>query len=189
LSAVLEGLVERPKAADQGALFGDGRADSGGIAAVAQELAPRGPGRPSGSQNKSTRELREFYLARYADPLAGAIAHALPADLLEMVRRATALAKLLRCKPLEAAEFMRRSGEGAMPYLHAKAVEMKFDGKVAHAHFHLGNPAQPNSAAIATPDRLKALFDQARGGADEVQLVAEAAEDLTETENKGNSDG
>lgn len=146
--------------------------------------AGRGPGRPAGSQNRATRDRREFYLTRYSDPLEGAIAWALPADLLEGVKRAMALAKLLKCDPKEMLEFMRRCAADAMPFLHAKAVEMKIDGRQVHAHFGLGMaPPRAGELAGGSVELLQRMFDAA--GA---TIEGNPAQDLTDLENQGNSD-
>jgi hypothetical protein len=181
LSSALEGLVERPKDAEQRALFEDGRADSGGNSPPA---VPRKAGRPAGSQNRTTRELREFYLGRFHDPLAGAIGWSLTGDLVHDVSRAIALAQLLKCKTFEALDFMRRSGEGAMPYLHARAVDLKIDGKVVQAHIGLGAPPAPGADTSGGMAILRRMFELAAG--DQAPVIeAEAAE----IENQGNSDG
>jgi hypothetical protein len=162
-------------------LFEDGRADSGGNSPPA---VPRKAGRPAGSQNRTTRELREFYLGRFHDPLAGAIGWSLTGDLVHDVSRAIALAQLLKCKTFEALDFMRRSGEGAMPYLHARAVDLKIDGKVVQAHIGLGAPPAPGADTSGGMAILRRMFELAAG--DQAPVIeAEAAE----IENQGNSDG
>lgn len=181
MTAALEGLAERPKSAKQGALFGHEAAES---VANSPPVAARGPGRPAGSQNRATRDRREFYLTRYSDPLEGAIAWALPADLLEGVKRALALAKLLKCDPSWALDFMRRCAADAMPFLHAKAVEMKIDGRQVHAHFGLGMaPPRAGEPACGSVEQLQRMFDAA--GA---TIAGDPPQDLTDSESAGNSD-
>lgn len=193
MSGLLEGLVETKEEAEQPALFGALGGPESGVSGGNPPPAERsGPGRRRGSRNRATEQLREFYLGRYPDPLEGAIAWSLPADLLEGVRRALALAKLLRCKPLEALEFLRKSGEGAMPYLHARAMQLKVDSRHVEMRIGVGMPARGRE----TPGGLAGLRAMLEAARDELApdereaieaLAADVSPETGEVESDDNS--
>lgn len=78
-------------------------------------------GRPAGSQNKTTMALREYLLARGANPL------------MQLVRwgmhTPETLAKELRCDKLEAFRELRLLWEGAAPYFDTKLAPTTADGR------------------------------------------------------------
>ena len=189
-SHVLEGVADRAREDAQGGLFAPseiGEVDGRGSAVSGEKRA----GRPSGSRNKAGRELREFYLGRFHDPLAGAISWSLTGDILHDVIRAASLARIIGCRTFEALEFMRRSGEGAMPYLHARAVEMKLDHRKVEVRIGLGQVPKVGSDALGGLASLRAEFDQALDAADPATRAAiqSVADDLIEQESAGNSNG
>jgi hypothetical protein len=171
------GLFDTP---DNGALGGQG-------SAVSERT---GPGRPAGSRNRATEDRRRFYLSRHSDPLEGAIVFALPADLLEGARRALALAKLLKCKPLEALDFMRKAGADAMPYLHARAVDVTLNGKVAHAHIGLGAPPKAGADTSGGMAQLREFLDAGLDelAPDERAVIELVAAEIRETETQDKTD-
>lgn len=77
------------------------------------EVSRGGPGRPKGSQNKTTEQMRKLFLSRYRDPLmaAGEIIST-PIDVLRV--------QLGADTNLEAAEFWRKVLVDVLPYIHQK---------------------------------------------------------------------
>lgn len=71
-----------------------------------------GRGRPKGSQNRTTEQMRRLFLSRHRDPLmaAGEIIST-PIDVLRTQ---------LGCDMLEAAEFWRKVLVDVLPYIHQK---------------------------------------------------------------------
>lgn len=94
-------------------------------AAAEAQPAARGAGRPAGSPNRRTAEIRDYLLAKYPHPLIG---------LCEMYARDTkALAQHLDCSPLEALKVQQSAALGALPYLEAKmpqAVDVNANGSL-----------------------------------------------------------
>ncbi|MBS1180430.1 MAG: hypothetical protein H6Q99_310 [Proteobacteria bacterium] len=77
------------------------------------EVTRGGPGRPKGSQNKTTEQMRRVFLSKYRDPLmaAGEIIST-PIDVLKV--------QLGAATNLEAAEFWRKVLVDVLPYIHQK---------------------------------------------------------------------
>lgn len=72
----------------------------------------RGRGRPKGSPNRSSEQLRALLVNKFGDPLlAAASFYAVPTKTL---------AEHLKCKPEEAAKIQLRAIEVVAPYIHSK---------------------------------------------------------------------
>jgi hypothetical protein len=87
--------------------------------------ARRGPGRPPGALNRATKELREFILTNFTDPVIGAAR--------VMMMRPQDLATALGCTLLEAYDRIDRARQFVARYTHQempKAVEIGGTGSV-----------------------------------------------------------
>lgn len=90
-------------------------------AALDQVRERAGRGRPAGAANLSTRQMRQYLLARGISPLE---------SLMRMAMHTPAtLASELRCEPLEAAEYLRKVWGDLAPYLHAKVQPTDDEGR------------------------------------------------------------
>lgn len=79
---------------------------------VSDVLERRGPGRPKGSINKRTEDLRRFLLARFRHPVvAMAEIYSIPTD---------ELAKHLGCKPMDALGLQLKAAAEVAPYVDSK---------------------------------------------------------------------
>lgn len=105
----MDGLSHLPAAAPQVEMFGG----------APIEQRARGRGRPPGSQNLHSKMVRSWILGRHDNPLEGLVALALPADLLQIVEKARALAPGLRCTVKEAVEIMIKCSEASNRFLNA----------------------------------------------------------------------
>jgi len=78
-----------------------------------QSAAPRrGPGRPPGAANHTTRAWRDYLLARYSSPLiAMAETYSMPVE---------DLAERLGCDRLEAFKLQQKAAADLAPYLHGR---------------------------------------------------------------------
>jgi len=80
----------------------------------------RGPGRPRGSKNKSTQALRDYLASKYRDPLDG-LGEIVSLPIPE-------IARLLKCKRLDAAAFWLAAVKEFGPYWHQKQPQaVQFD--------------------------------------------------------------
>lgn len=141
-------------------------------------------GRPPGSANRATVELRRFILARFTDPAQGLAACGLRSSLVETIARARVLAQQLGCKPVEALEFMRRCSEALAPYLHSKAPqEIAVSGRVATLSIGLGAPGE--AGALAGAAAIEAFLRGDEAPANDAELDADVI-DVTPNENGGN---
>ena len=119
-------------------------------------------GRPAGSQNKSTMALREYLLARGANPL------------MQLVRwgmnTPETLAKELGCDKLEAFRELRLLWEGAAPYFDTKLAPTTQDGRpvpqfalyVAGKQVNIGGGLPP---WLQDPEVRQALGQEQQNGA------------------------
>lgn len=79
---------------------------------TARHVERRGPGRPPGSPNKRTEDLRRFVLSRFKHPVVA---------LMEIgAMPAHELAEYLACKPLDALTLQIRALAEAAPYVDSK---------------------------------------------------------------------
>jgi len=108
----------------------------------------RGPGRPAGSQNRTTEQMRRLFLARNRDPLmaAGEIIST-PIDVLRVQ---------LGCDMLEAAEFWRKVLVDVLPYIHQKRPIAIEGGGVSAGVLNviIGMPGNPAGGEIGVSMRL-----------------------------------
>jgi hypothetical protein len=114
-----------------------------------------GRGRPKGAQNLHSAKVRAWILGRFDNPLEGLAALALPADMLQVVDKARALAPALRCSAKEAVEIMIKCSEAANRYLNAPPpVQVDVNDRRVVLAFGLGSAPEPGEA---TQDGLAAL--------------------------------
>jgi len=148
-------------------------------ASAAQLDARRGPGRPSGSVNRATRQMREFILKNYTDPAVGLALTGLRSNLQATIAAAIAIGQQLGCKPIEALEVMRKCSAELMPYVHSKQpLAVQLSGKVAQLHIGLGQAPERLAG-----DALAELLDQF-GRGEVLEL-----EDLSDLENVDETSG
>jgi hypothetical protein len=125
----------RPAEAPAPELFDDLDGPEGAEGPVTRQIAARGRGRPPGSPNKRTADLRRFVLARFKHPVVA---------LMEIAGMgADELATYLGCKPVEALNLQLRALAEAAPYVDSK---------------------MPLRLAIADTDRLPAFTLHFGGG-------------------------
>lgn len=136
---------------------------AGGDAEAATPLGAkvrRGPGRPPGSANRLTKDIRKLILAKHCHPLL-ALAEIYSMDAKE-------LAKHLDCKPIDALNTQIRAAAELAPYLAAKQAAVDDSGNVALPVLQLnfGGPAPAALAAsdgrgaISILDMMKVVEDQ-----------------------------
>lgn len=110
-------------------------------------------GRPRGSLNRSTREVRDFILRILEGlPPQARMARWLALEPEELARR-------WGCKVVEAVEWQRRASEGLYPYMMPKMVPVDEEGKavpmvlvnVGNAGINGGNSSQPPWMASLEP--------------------------------------
>lgn len=136
---------------------------AGGDAEAATPLGAkvrRGPGRPPGSANRLTKDIRKLILAKHCHPLL-ALAEIYSMDVKE-------LAAHLDCKPLDALNTQIRAAAELAPYLAAKQAAVDDSGNVALPVLQLnfGGPApaalqaSDGRGAISILDMMKVVEDQ-----------------------------
>jgi len=154
--------VERQRAARQLALLPED-AD----AAEAEIERARGPGRPAGSVNRSTRQMRDFILKNFTDPAVGLAASGLRSTWPASIAAARAIAAELGCKTIEAIELMRKCSAELMPYVHSKQpLAVNLQGKIAQLHIGLGAGGERMGG-----DQVRELLDEfVRGHVAELDL-------------------
>lgn len=85
--------------------------------------APRGPGRPPGTPNRSSQRMRDYLAARgYRDPMEF-LAAIVTMDEREIVK--------LGIKPVDALSLQLRAADALLPYVHQRMpaqVEVKHEG-------------------------------------------------------------
>ena len=170
--------IERQREAQQLALLPED-AELVEAATAAHVDARRGPGRPSGSVNRATRQMRDFILKNYTDPAVGLALTGLRSNLQATIAAALAIGQHLGCKPIEALEVMRKCSAELMPYVHSKQpLAVQLTGRIAQLHIGLGQAPERLAG-----DGLAELLDEfARGH------VAEL-EDLSDLEKVEETDG
>lgn len=131
---------------------------------AALEQRARGPGRPRGSPNKKTEDLRRFVLARFKHPVVAA------AELYSMP--ATSLAAILDCDPLEAATLQLKAMAFVGPYVDSTMpARMQIDADPRLPEFSISFTGPDGSAVavdasgkrldiVALAARAKAAMDQ-----------------------------
>ncbi|GLI25635.1 hypothetical protein GGQ86_000378 [Xanthobacter flavus] len=125
--------------------------EAGGDAEAATPLGAkvrRGPGRPPGSANRLTKDIRKLILAKHCHPLL-ALAEIYSMDAKE-------LAKHLECKPIDALNTQIRAAAELAPYLAAKQAAVDDSGNVALPVLQL-NFGGPAPAALAASDGRGAI--------------------------------
>lgn len=167
------GSAEQRREAQQLALMPED-AELVEAATAAHIDARRGPGRPSGSVNRATRQLREYILRNYTDPAVGLAVTGLRSSLDATIAAAIAIAQQLQCKPIEALEVMRKCSAELMPYAHSKQpLAVNLNGKVAALHIGLG--AAPGRAS---GDSVMAMLDEfARESVPELEDLSDLEKD------------
>lgn len=114
--------------------------------------APRGAGRPAGSQNNSTKEWTNFILSRYTSPLIA---------MAETYSRSVHdLAAELGCSRLEAYKLQHAAKVGLAPYLHKRQpLEVETNGApLMGLQINMGNfqasqsPINPDVFTIAVAE-------------------------------------
>jgi len=108
---------------------------------AAAERDRRGPGRPPGARNRSTRELRTYLLSRGADPLEQSVRW--------LMHTPESLARELNCTQLEAFDRLQTMRRDALPYLYGKVGLVDDDGKPVPMLFMQigGSSAAPGATA------------------------------------------
>ena len=109
---------------------------------VGETTAKRGPGRPKGSKNRTTADMRRFLLANYRDPLMGVM------DITAMTPRQ--IRKEWACKTKEAMNIWMWAVAKACEYLHQKQPQAVL---VAGIQFHevqvnLGRPPEASAETM-----------------------------------------
>lgn len=99
----------------------------------------RRAGRPPGARNKSTEELKRYFLARGADPLQRLVEWGLHSP--------TSLAAELGCTRLEAFDRLVELWGEAAPFFYGKAVPVDGDGNaVPFFQMNFGGASSPGQA-------------------------------------------
>ena len=127
--------------------------------------ARRGPGRPPGSTNRMTKDIRKLILAQHRHPLL-ALAEIYSVDAL-------ALAKHLGCKPIEALDRQIRAAAELAPYLAAKQAAVDDQGNAVLPMLQLNFGAAP-AGPVAASDGVRTLSILDVAQLVEVQGVSEA---------------
>lgn len=151
-------------------------------AAITANATRAASGRPPGASNRATRQLRNYILANFTDPAIGLAATGLASTAQASVLKALALARALRCKPIEAMDLMRRCSDGLMRYVHSpQPLAVQLSGKVAQLHIGLGAGAAGEGARLGGAG-LAELLD-AFGRPDDALALADLADDGDDEEN------
>lgn len=131
--------------------------------------AKRGPGRPKGAQNKSSKEWAQMMLSKYQSPLV---------FLFETFNRPVeALAAELGCDNLEAFKVQQAAAGKAAEYVHQKmpmAVDLKTED-TAQIYLFAG----PQMMAAAQAGDAGAMLVTA-SAAEDAELVPDEGENKTE---------
>lgn len=160
------------------------------VATPLGSAARRGPGRPPGSHNRLTKDIRKLILAKHAHPLL-ALAEIYSLDVLE-------LAKLLGCKPVEALDRQLRAAAELAPYLAAKQAAVDDQGNAVlpllQLNFGAGPPAGLEGArasgALSILDAIKVVSEQGLSESDGGASYGEASHDDGQPiDDEGESDG
>lgn len=141
---------------------------------VTETLAERarGAGRPPGSPNKRTEDLRRFLLHRFKHPVVAA------AELYSMP--AEALAKALGCDAIDAAVLQLKAMQFVGPYVDsAMPQRMQIDADPRLPEFRIGFSG-PDGSAVAVDakgNRLDIVWlaGQAKAAMDQRLIEGEAA--------------
>lgn len=141
-------------------------------------LVARGPGRPPGARNRRTRELAEFFVRRYGDPLAGCLALA-GGSLVETAKaimqakadlQALGIAARVGDGSLDLMALLalkQRAAEAALPYIHARLAPTDDKGNVALPILNIGVGVAVGPGAAGAPQR---------GGGLDLEALAREAE-------------
>jgi len=104
------------------------RDDRGELDRVAARRAARGVGRPPGSANKRTKDVRDYLLSRYAHPLE-VLAQIISRPIDQIVAETG-------CKPIEALALVKSAAAELAPYVEGKmpvAVDLSVRGDMTLA--------------------------------------------------------
>lgn len=142
---------------------------SGPVTSVLQER--RGPGRPLGSPNKKTEDLRRFLLARFKHPaVALAEIYSIPTDVL---------ARELGMKPGDVLALQIRAAAEVAPY-----VDSKMPAKI-----HISDSDRLPAFSLVFADGRVSAEDKAGNKLDLTALAARAKHAMRQRLSSGEGDG
>lgn len=102
----------------------------------------RGVGRPLGAPNLATRQVKEFIVKVFGDPLIESARW--------LLHTPATLARALDCTVAEAFDRQQRIREALAPYIHAKVAPVGEDGQpVPFFQLIMGSPGGPGAVARA----------------------------------------
>lgn len=92
--------------------------------------ARRGPGRPRGATNRTTKDFREYCLARFGHPLTGTAIFGIWGSFEELVIKCKALQRVLDISAEKALDFMLACNGRIAPYIEGQ-MPVRLDAKIA----------------------------------------------------------
>lgn len=139
--------------------------------------APRGPGRPPGSRNKSTDEWRKFLLSKYRSPLE-ALAQTFNMPIEELAKRLGLKNPPTFDQAVELFKVQITAAKELAPYVHQKMPQAIEAGEGGLIQLVIN---QGNAAAQGVKDASGEAFKILNMPYEENQLVTDA--DFTESNN------
>lgn len=128
-----------------------------GLDALENNSEARGPGRPKGSPNKTTKDFRKYLIERFGHPLVGTAMLGSWRSMEEFIAKVTYVSQALGVSKEKAADICLACNGRIAPYVEG-AMPIRVDARVAagvHIQFAPGNFDMP-AANAAPPIEAKA---------------------------------